>query len=377
MTLNTRVLLCLLSVGVAGTLAACGGSSSVTGPDAVAPASSATIAGTVVSAGAAGATPGDVSARSSSGGIRVSVLGTALETRTDDDGRFMLGGVTPGEKVELHFEGPGIDARLEIEGLAAGQMLTITVSVSGSMASRLIPSDEIEFRGRVDSVSSDRLVVDGRMVLVVPGTTEVLGRQNQPIPLSDVAVGSFVEVEGWSQPDGSLLGKKVKLEDGAGAGADNDTEVEFRGNVDSVGADRLVVGGRTVLVVAGTTEVLGRQNQSIALSDVAVGAFVEVEGWPQSDGSLLGKKVKLEDRAGDGGNDPNDPVEVEFLGSIQSLSPLTVAGTVVSTDGNTRILDDNNNPIGLSELAVGMRVEIEGWRQADGSVLAKKIKIED
>ena len=209
--------------------------------------------------------------------------------------RDRLGGVTPGEKVELHFEGPGIDARLEIEGLAAGQMLTLTVSVSGSTASRLIQGDEIEFRGPVDSVSFDRLVVDGRRVLVMAGTTEVLGRQNQPI----------------------------------------------------------------------------------ALSDVAVASFVQVEAWPQSDGSLLGKKVKLEDRAGDGGDDPNDPVEVELLGNIQSLSPLTVAGTVVSTDGNTRILDDNNNHIGLSGLAVGVRVEIEGWRQADGSVLAKKIKIED
>ncbi len=377
MTFNTRVLLCLLSVGVAGSLAACGGSSSVTGPDAVAPASSATIAGTVVSVGTADAPAGDVSARSSSGGIRVSVLGTALETTTDDDGRFMLGGVTPGEKVELHFEGSGIDARLEIEGLAAGQMLTITVGVSGSTASRLTASGEIEFRGSVGSVGSDHLVVEGRTVLVVPGTTEVLGRQNQRIPLSAVAVGSFVEVEAWSQPDGSLLGKKVKLEDGADADAGADDEVEFRGNVDSVNDDRLVVGGRTVLVVAGTTEVLDRQNQTIPLSDIAVGAFVEVEGWPQSDGSLLGKKVKLEDRAGDGGNDPNDPVEVEFLGNIQSLSPLMVAGTMVSTDDNTRILDDNNNPIGLSDLAVGMSVEVEGWRQAGGSVLAKKIKIED
>ena len=292
MTLNTRVLLCLLSVGVAGTLAACGGSSSVTGPDAVAPASSATIAGTVVSAGTAGAPAGDVSARSSSGGIRVSVLGTSLETTTDDEGRFTLGGVAPGEKVELHFEGPGIDARLEIEGLAAGQMLTITVKVSGSTASMLTPSGEVAFRGSVQSVDSDRVVVDGRTVVVLAGTTEVLGRQNQPIALSDIAVGAFVEVEGWAQSDGNLLGKKVKLEDGTG-------------------------------------------------------------------------------------DDPNDPVEVEFLGNIQSVSPLTVAGTRVSTDGNTRILDEDNNPIGLSDLAVGMRVEVEGWRQADGDVLAKKIKIED
>ena len=83
--------------------------------------------------------------------------GTSLETTTDDDGRFTLSGVTPGETVELRFEGSGIDARLEVAGLTAGQTVTITVSLSGSAASMLTPSDEVELRGTVESV--DPLVV--------------------------------------------------------------------------------------------------------------------------------------------------------------------------------------------------------------------------
>jgi hypothetical protein len=121
MTVRSRVPLCLITAVVAGVLAACGGSSSLPGsPDGPAPgASSATIAGTIVSASAGAPRAGDVSASSSSGGIRVSVAGTSLETTTDDSGRFTLVGVMPGEKVELRFEGPGIDARLEIEGIVA------------------------------------------------------------------------------------------------------------------------------------------------------------------------------------------------------------------------------------------------------------------
>ena len=369
MTIPSRVLLCLISVVFAGALAACGGSSSVTGPEAAAPASSATITGTVVSAAASGPGAGGVSALSRSGEIRVSVSGTGIETTTDDDGRFTLSGVTPGGRIELRFEGPGIDARLEIEGLVAGQTLTITVSVSGSAASML--DDEVEFRGFVDSVGLDSLVVDGRTVRVVAGTTEVLGRQNQPIPLSDIVVGSFVEVEGWPQSDGSVLAEKIKLEDDDD---DDENEIEFRGFVESVGVDSLVVNGRTVRVVGRMAELLGRQNQPIPFSDFVVGSFVEVEGSPQPDGSVLAEKIKLED---DDDDDENEPPKVEFEATIQSLSPLTVGGTVVSTNGSTRILDDDNNRIPFSALAVGMRVEVEGWPQPDGSVLAKKIKIED
>ena len=245
------------------------------------------------------------------------------------------------------------------------------MSVSGSSASMMSSSGEVEFRGTVDSVGTDSLVVAGRTVQVMAGTTELLGRQNQPIDLSDITPGAFVEVEGWEQSDGSLLGKKVKLEDGDDGG-DDDGEVEFRGTVDSVGSSSLVVAGRAVQAVPGTTELLGRENQPISLSDIAVGAFVEVEGWPQADGSFIAKKVKLEDD-----DDENEDNEIEFTGSIQGLSPLTVAGRRVTTDGNTRVLDGDNNPIALSALQVGTRVEVEGWPQPDGSVLAKKIKIED
>ena len=84
MTLRSRVLLSLISVAVAGALAACGGSSAVTGPEMTGATPTATITGTVVSASAAGSPTGDLSSRSANGGLRVSVVGTALETTTDE-----------------------------------------------------------------------------------------------------------------------------------------------------------------------------------------------------------------------------------------------------------------------------------------------------
>lgn len=293
---RSQPFLFLLAAGLSVATVACGGgSSSMTGPDAPAaaipPPAGATIAGTVQSGVASSPEIG----ASSVSDLRVSVTGTALQTTTDVSGRFTLSGV-PSGRVELRFEGSGIDARLELEGLHSGQTLNVTVRVSGSSASR----------------------VD-----------------------------------------------------------DNGSEVEIRAKVDSVGSSSLVVGGRTVRVDA-STRLLGRNNEAIALSAFRSGDFVEVEGIPQSDGSLLATKVKLEDADDDDGAGNGVGEDVEFTGTVSSLSPLTVAGRTVKTDGSTRYLGRKNEALSASDvLKVGNRVEVEGHTQADNSVLAKKIKLED
>jgi len=290
MTTRNQSFRLLLAAGLMVATVACGGSSpSVTGPDApdtaISPAAGATIAGTVQ--------PG--AAAYSVSGLRVSVTGTALQTMTDGSGRFTLNGV-PSGRAELRFEGNGIDARLELDGLQSGQTLTVTVRVSGSSASRV-------------------------------------------------------------DDDGS--------------------EVEVRGKVDSVGGSSLVVGGRTVLVDA-STRLLGRNNETIAFSTFRPGDSVEVEGVPQADGSLRATKVKLEDADNDDGAGNDVGEDVQFTGTIGSLSPLTVGGRTVQTDGSTRYLGRKNETLPAGDvLKVGNRVEVEGHTQADNSVLAQKIKLED
>jgi hypothetical protein len=295
MTKRFQPFLILLAAGLSVATVACGGgSSSVTGPDAPAaaipPQAGATIAGTVQSGSSAS---GDVGASSVSG-LRVSVSGTALQTTTDGSGRFVLSGVASG-RAELRFEGPGVDARLEIEGLQSGQTLTLTVRVSGSSASKIEDGSEVELRAKVDSVGSSSLVVGGRTVRV-DGSTRLLDRNNMPIRLSEFKAGDFVEAEGYPQPDGSLLAKKVKLEDedDAGAGPGVGQDVEFTGTIGSV-SPTLVVAGRTVTTNGGT-RYLGRKNEVLTFAEVVkLGNRVEVEGHTQPDNSVLAKKIKLED----------------------------------------------------------------------------------
>jgi hypothetical protein len=294
MTKRSQPFLFLLAAGLSVATVACGGgSSSVTGPDtpaaAVPPAAGATIAGTVQSGAASSPEIG----ASSVSGLRVSVSGTALQTTTDGSGRFTLSGV-PSGRVELRFEGPGVDARLELDGVQSGQTVTVTVRVTGSSASKIEDGSEVVLRAKVDSVGSSSLVVGGRTVRV-DASTRLLDRSNTPIALSSFKAGDFVEAEGYPQTDGSLLAKKVKLEDeedaGGGGGAGQD--VQFTGSVSSVSP--VIVAGRTVKT-DGSTRYLGRRNEALTFTDVVkLGNRVEVEGHTQSDGSVLAKKIKLED----------------------------------------------------------------------------------
>jgi uncharacterized protein DUF5666 len=150
-------------------------------------------------------------------------------------------------------------------------------------------------------------------------------------------------------------------------------KVEFDGTVESVTPPTLKVAGQ-IVVTNGDTKIK-RSGQAITLGDVKVGDKVEVEGVAQPDGSVLASKIKVED---DENDDDQGENEVEFQGTIQSITPptLMVSGRTVVTNGSTRIRS-GDKIITLTDLKPGEKVEVDGTRQADGSVLASKIKVED
>lgn len=287
-----KALMKFASVLAMGLLAAaCGGGSSATAPDVV-PTASASIEGTVENASASG----PVAA------LKVSVIGSALATSTDDSGHFALHGVPAGQ-VTLRFEGPGIDARLDLSGLGAGQTMSVRISVSGSQASMRptsspspsaspspspSPESEVSLRGRIDSISGSSLQVAGKTVATDSSTR--IRRSGQTIPLSALQVGQTVEVEGQTQANGSILAKSITVEDET---PENETEVSFKGNIQSISGSTLQVAGKAV-VTDGSTRIT-RHGDSIAFSTLQVGNKVEVEGTQRTDGSVLAKKISLED----------------------------------------------------------------------------------
>jgi hypothetical protein len=185
-------------------------------------------------------------------------------------------------------------------------------------------------------------------------------------------VQAELEIEGLE--DGHALTVEVHMSADGAFLADTDDhrgETSLRGRLDAINGTQLQVQGHVVRT-DGLTQFLGRQNEAVGLGALKVGDSVEVEGAVQGDGTVYARKVKLED----GSENQPPEAEVAFTGAIQSLSPLRVAGRTVVVDGRTQILDHKNAAIPFSALTVGSTVEVEGTSRADGSVLARKVKLE-
>lgn len=71
--------------------------------------------------------------------------------------------------------------------------------------------------------------------------------------------------------------------------------------------------------------------------------------------------------------------KIRARGPIEAIdaTSLTVGGTTFTVSSTTIVLDRNRAPIPFSSLAVGMTVQAEGRQRPDGTVAAKKIKLED
>jgi hypothetical protein len=164
-----------------------------------------------------------------------------------------------------------------------------------------------------------------------------------------------------------LLALLVSLFPAGTVFADDDGGYEFRGTIESLPATGLVgdwvVSGRTVHVTAATRI---EQEHGPAV----VGAYVEVKGWLQGDGSVNASKIEVKQSPGGGGGG-----RVKFYGTVESLpasgliGDWRVSGRTVHVTAATRI-EQKKGPA-----AVGAYVEVEGTQQADSSVNASKIEV--
>ena len=175
----------------------------------------------------------------------------------------------------------------------------------------------------------------------------------------------------------------------------------FNGTVTSITSPTLTVSGHTVTTTSATT-FLDNSGNATTLDAIAIGAFVEVEGAPQADGSVLARTIKLEDALladggepgddnghhdggepgddnGHGGNDgsPGNGALAQFDGAVTAVTAttLTINGVTVTVSSTTEVEGSNETHIAFSAITVGQFVEVKGVAQADGSILASKIEV--
>lgn len=190
------------------------------------------------------------------------------------------------------------------------------------------PTLKIEFTGVVEVIGADSWTVGGRVVAVDAETEIDTG----------IDVGDEVKVEAVLQPDGTLLAHEIEL---------RHESIKFVGMVQAILSDTWTIDGRTVHV-DGRTKIKG---------DIDVGDYVRVHAFEQSDGSLLAREIKLETK------------HVKFTGIVEAMEPMTwtISGKAVTIGPETQIEGD---------IQIGSRVKVDARLQADGTLLARKIKLE-
>jgi uncharacterized protein (TIGR03437 family) len=143
----------------------------------------------------------------------------------------------------------------------------------------------VEFDGVVEALpgTANQIgiwTISGRMVNVAADTKI----DTKGVTIMSVAVGAKVEVKGALQADSSINATKIKLRNRVG-------QFEFKGVINGLPLSPDLVGdwmvsGRTVHVTA-ATEIERKFGM------VAIGAFVEVEGALQSDGSVNAAEIEV------------------------------------------------------------------------------------
>jgi len=111
---------------------------------------------------------------------------------------------------------------------------------------------------------------------------------------------------------------------------------------------------------------------------------VSVEGAKQADGSILAKEVEKKNGGGSGsgssgsGSGSSGSVSVSATGTISGVNGtcpnvnFTMNGGKVVTSSSTKY-DDGLSCAALSSLPASTKLELDGTKQSDGSILAKEI----
>ena len=274
--------------------------------------SGASIGGTVV--GTAGISA--ASFRTLGVTLTVSVTGTNVSSTVDAAGRFRLQGV-PAGRVELHFVGSGVDARLVIDNVAANEAIEIVVRVNGAVAEiennqRQTPDNRVEIEGLVTAVGAGTLTVRNTVV-TVPATATIRGHSGTTMRLADIKVGDRVEIHG-TMNGATVVAADIEVENeaedhgnpgpnpGPGTGTpppgddhghgDDHGEAEASGTVAGKGGTcpsiHFTIGSTTVQT-SGSTEF-----RDVTCSALANGNRVEVKGTRASASSTTINATRVE-----------------------------------------------------------------------------------
>ena len=313
-------------------------------------------------------------------GVTVSVVGTAISTPVDAAGRFMLPNV-PAGAVQLQLTGGGANATVTLGTVQSSQTVDVVVAVSGSTAS--IESDvrsgagEAQLEGRVESLPPTTAALTfkaaGRTVKTDASTRFLDGSQLRTF--ADLRIGMRIHAKG-SLAGETFTATLVELQN-----SNTSIPVEVNGTIDtltgSASAFQFKIGSRLVKGDANTA-FFGDGDKPDTFSDLKEGSRVEVKG-EQRDGFVYAVRIHINNPAD---TPPGEDTSASIHGTLVSLTGSTpnfvllVGTTTVRTSSATEVKRRGDVQT-LAELKIGQSLHVVGDRQPDGSLVARKIEIDD
>jgi hypothetical protein len=242
-----------------------------------------------------------------------------------------------------------------------------------------VQNESVHARGTIIAVSASSITVHtttGDVVVALTSST-LIRLQGKPTNASMLLVGSRVEVEAVHRADQSLAAVTITIEL-----ANALSEIE--GTVFEVGSDHLKIhtkSGDDVTVAVNADTIIRANDHLAGLTDIKTGNRVSVNARVNADGTFTALRVEVETEHG-GGNG-NDDHGAEVAGVIASVSPgaisVTTGGgsTVTVKISSTTAIRRGGTTLTASDLKTGDRVEVKGTLNADGSVTATSINVED
>jgi hypothetical protein len=234
--------------------------------------------------------------------------------------------------------------------------LGVHVEVEGHINNDgILVADEIEFE------EADEISVEGVVSVFVSATEFSIGEQSittnsetefKNSSASMLALGVTLEVEGVLDENGTLVATKVEFEE------PDDVEVEGIITVFTSATDFEIDGQHVI------TDEFTAFNDGTA-ENLALGVEIEVEGYANSDGSIVAFKVEFEEF---------DENEVEVSGTISefiSATDFSIGEQKITTNDDTEFEDGT-----IDDLADGVSVEIEGVVNEDGILVAEKVSFD-
>ena len=321
-----------------------------------------------------------------------------IESVTQVDASLVVAGWTVTTNTLTVFR-DGNNATKAFADLAVGQR----VHVKGMLGADAVVADSVliqntnaavpvNVNGIVDELSgsaaSFEFLIGGRKIKG-DSTTVLYGDSGGSLPFAALKDGLRVEVKGEMR-DAHVFALRIHINGGEMEDPPQDDSASVEGKLVVIDPAiplppapvttppkltiRSTVGGATVDTVVTTTfsTEVRRRGDVQTLAALAVGQTIHAVGTRMADKTLAAKMLQIKD------DEPEGAFVIEgSLGGLKGTCPVInfgVNGYTVKTSAATKYYPDVPAPGAKCEdLKGGTKVEVEGKRQADGSVLADKV----